>query len=96
MTAATITADMTGAKTAVIATGDLTVHGVTKSVQIPLEAQLTGDTIVVVGSLDVLFSDFGVSAPTAPITFGRSAYFRCTQVAANVRTSPINPSGYRS
>ncbi len=57
----------TGAKTAVTATGDLTVHGVTKSVQIPLEAQLTGDTIVVVGSLDVAFSDFGVSAPTAPI-----------------------------
>lgn len=57
----------TGAKTTVTATGDLTVHGVTKSVQIPLEAQLTGDTIVVVGSLDVAFSDFGVSAPTAPI-----------------------------
>ncbi len=57
----------TDAKTTVTATGDLTVHGVTKSVQIPLEAQLTGDTIVVVGSLDVAFSDFGVSAPTAPI-----------------------------
>jgi polyisoprenoid-binding protein YceI len=57
----------TGAQTTVTATGDLTVHGVTKSVQFPLEAQLTGNTIVVVGSLDVAFSDFGVSAPTAPI-----------------------------
>jgi polyisoprenoid-binding protein YceI len=57
----------TGAQTAVTATGDLTVHGVTKSVAIPLEAQLTGDTIVVVGSLDVVFSDFGVTAPTAPV-----------------------------
>jgi polyisoprenoid-binding protein YceI len=57
----------TGAKTAVTATGDLTVHGVTKRVDIPLEAQLTGDTIVVVGTLDVVFSDFGVTAPTAPI-----------------------------
>ena len=57
----------TGAKTAVTATGDLTVHGVTKSVEIPLEAQLTGDTIVVVGSLDVVFSDFGVSVPTSRI-----------------------------
>lgn len=56
-----------GAKTTVTATGDLAVHGVTKSVQIPLEAQLTGDTIVAVGSLDVVFSDFGVAAPTAPI-----------------------------
>ena len=57
----------TGATTAVTATGDLTVHGVTKSVEIPLEAQLTGDTIVVVGSLPVVFSDFGITAPTAPI-----------------------------
>jgi polyisoprenoid-binding protein YceI len=57
----------TGAKTAVTAVGDLTVHGVTKSVEIPLEAQLTGNTIVVVGSLDVVFSDFGITAPTAPI-----------------------------
>ena len=55
----------TGAKTAVTATGDLTVHGVTKSVAFPLEAQLTGNNIVVVGSLDVLFSDFGVTAPTS-------------------------------
>ena len=57
----------TGAKTAVTAKGDLTVHGVTKSVEIPLEAQLSGDTIVVVGSLPVVFSDFGITAPTAPI-----------------------------
>jgi polyisoprenoid-binding protein YceI len=57
----------TGAKTKVTASGNLTVHGVTKSVQFPLEAQLTGDTIVVVGSLDVVFSDFGITAPTAPI-----------------------------
>ena len=57
----------TGAKTQVTATGDLTVHGVTKSVEIPLEAQLTGDTVVVVGSLPVTFSDFGITAPTAPI-----------------------------
>jgi polyisoprenoid-binding protein YceI len=57
----------TGAKTKVTATGNLAVHGVTKSVQFPLEAQLTGDTIVVVGSLDIVFSDFGITAPTAPI-----------------------------
>jgi len=57
----------TGAKTAVTATGDLTVKGVTKSVEIPLEAQLTGDTIVVVGSLPVVFSDYGVTVPSAPI-----------------------------
>ena len=57
----------TGAQTAVTATGDLTIHGVTKSVEIPLEAQLIGDTIVVVGTVDVVFSDFGVTVPSAPI-----------------------------
>jgi polyisoprenoid-binding protein YceI len=57
----------TGAKTAVTAKGDLTVKGVTKTVEIPLEAQLTGNTVVVVGSLPVVFSDFGIEAPTAPV-----------------------------
>ncbi|HEY4609360.1 MAG TPA: YceI family protein [Ilumatobacteraceae bacterium] len=57
----------TGAKTSVTATGDLTIKGVTKSVQFPLQAQLTGDTIVVVGSLDVAFSDYGVTPPTSRI-----------------------------
>jgi len=57
----------TGAKTSVTATGDLTIKGVTKNVQFPLQAPLTGDTIVVVGSLDVVFSDFGITAPTAPV-----------------------------
>jgi len=57
----------TGAKTSVNATGDLTIKGVTKSVQFPLEAQLAGDTVVVVGSLDILFSDYGISVPRAPI-----------------------------
>ena len=62
LTAANIEADMTA-----LTTNNLTVHGVTKSVEIPLEAQLTGDTIVVVGSLPVMFSDYGITAPTAPI-----------------------------
>ena len=57
----------TGAKTAVTATGDLTIKGVTKSVQFPLKAQLTGDTVVVVGSLDVAFSDFGITVPKSRI-----------------------------
>lgn len=52
---------------AVDGTGELTIHGVTKTVTIPLEAQLIGDTIVVVGSLDIAFGDFGVSVPGAPV-----------------------------
>lgn len=44
-------------------TGDLTVHGVTKRVTIPLDAQLNGGRIEVVGSLSFPFSDFGMTAP---------------------------------
>ena len=49
------------------ATGELTIHGVTTTVTIPIEAQLVDDNIVVVGSLDIVFADYGVSVPSAPI-----------------------------
>ena len=47
--------------------GDLTIKGVTNRVTFDLQAQLVDDTIVAVGSSDVVFSDFGVTAPSAPI-----------------------------
>lgn len=56
-----------GQPVAIAAAGDLTIHGVTKAVQFPLEAQLVGSTIVIVGSLEISLADFGVVAPTAPI-----------------------------
>ena len=45
------------------ATGDLTIHGVTKSVQIPLQAKLSGDVVTVAGSTDIVFADYGMSRP---------------------------------
>ena len=45
-------------------TGDLTIHGVTKQVTIPLDVQLTGGQGQVVGSLKFPFSDFGMSPPS--------------------------------
>jgi len=54
----------------VTAPGDLTIHGVTRAVEFPLEAQLVDDTVVVVGSLDLTFADYGVEAPTSPIVLG--------------------------
>ncbi len=48
----------------VTATGDLTLHGVTRSVQIPLQARRTGETIEVVGSLEVVFADYDIVAPS--------------------------------
>ena len=49
------------------AEGDLTIKGVTNRVTFDLQAQLVGDIIVAVGSSDVVFSDYNVTAPTAPI-----------------------------
>ncbi|HYD09517.1 MAG TPA: YceI family protein [Acidimicrobiales bacterium] len=51
----------------VTAVGDLTIHGVTKAIELPIEAQLVDGTIVVVGSTDVVFSDYGVEVPQAQI-----------------------------
>jgi polyisoprenoid-binding protein YceI len=56
-----------GEPVGVTAIGDLTIHGTTKPVEIPLEAQLVDDVVVVVGSVDVVFADYGVSVPDAPI-----------------------------
>ncbi len=47
--------------------GDLTIKGVTNRATFDLQAQRVGDTIVAVGSSEVTFSDYGVTAPTAPI-----------------------------
>lgn len=49
------------------AVGDLTIHGETHEVTVPLQARLKGSTILVVGSVDLAFSDYGVSVPKAPI-----------------------------
>ena len=49
------------------AVGDLTIHGVTKQVTFPLQAKLVDGTVVVVGSLDITFADYGVEVPTAPV-----------------------------
>jgi polyisoprenoid-binding protein YceI len=47
------------------ATGDLTIHGSTKSVQVPIQAQLKGGVVTVVGSIDIVFADYGFSGPTS-------------------------------
>jgi polyisoprenoid-binding protein YceI len=49
------------------ASGTLTIHGMTQPVQISLEARLVNGVIVVVGSANLTFSDYGVTMPRAPI-----------------------------
>ena len=52
-----------GATVSVTVTGDLTLHGVTKSVQVPLQARLAGGVVTIAGSLPVTFADFGITKP---------------------------------
>jgi len=54
----------TGERVQAIATGDLTLHGVTREVTVDLEAELTGDRAVVVGSSPVALADFDIEPPT--------------------------------
>jgi polyisoprenoid-binding protein YceI len=56
-------AALTGTASDITLTGDLTVHGVTKSVQIPAQAQLVNGTIQVAGSLTFPLSDYAIVAP---------------------------------
>jgi polyisoprenoid-binding protein YceI len=47
------------------ARGELTLHGVTKAVEIPIEAKLSGDVVTVTGSIDIAFADYGIAQPTS-------------------------------
>jgi len=54
-----------GTEVSVTASGQLTLHGQTKDVQVPLKAKLSGSTIVVTGSIEIAFADYGISKPTS-------------------------------
>src|SRR6185369_17404080 len=47
------------------ASGDLTIHGVTKRVEIPVQASRKGDVVTVTGSVPIVFADYGVTPPTS-------------------------------
>ena len=56
-------AALAGSATDVTLVGDLTLHGVTKSVEIPAQAQLVDGQIQVAGALTVPLADFDIVAP---------------------------------
>jgi polyisoprenoid-binding protein YceI len=56
-----------GEAVSVVAAGELTLRGVTNPIEVPIEAQVVDGTVVVVGSVGLTFSDYGVEVPTAPI-----------------------------
>lgn len=50
------------------ATGDLTLHGTTKSVTFPIDAKITNGRIGVLGNIPVTFADYGLDNPSNAIT----------------------------
>lgn len=56
-----------GASFTAEAIGDLTIHGVTRNVTVPINGQLVGDTVVVVGLVEIKFADYDIEKPTAGI-----------------------------
>jgi polyisoprenoid-binding protein YceI len=47
--------------------GDLTIHGVTRRVTLPLRARRVGDRIDVVGTAPILFRDYDIQTPSSAI-----------------------------
>jgi polyisoprenoid-binding protein YceI len=47
-------------------TAELTLRGATNQATVPINAQLLGNQIEIVASVDVLFSDYGIDNPTNP------------------------------
>jgi polyisoprenoid-binding protein YceI len=45
------------------AIGDLTLHGVTQRVTLPLEGRWDGETVQVIGKIPIEFSDYGITPP---------------------------------
>lgn len=54
------------------ATGEFTLHGVTRAAEVPIEARLVNGTIVVVGSFEVRLADYNLEVPSAPIVVSAS------------------------
>ncbi|MFN8638920.1 MAG: YceI family protein [Dehalococcoidia bacterium] len=56
-----------GAAMTTTARGDLTLHGVTKRVDVPLEGKMANGKLVVVGSTRIALADYAISPPRAPV-----------------------------
>lgn len=47
------------------ATGELTLHGVTKTVEVPIQAEVSGNVVTVAGSIEIQFADYGITPPSS-------------------------------
>jgi polyisoprenoid-binding protein YceI len=55
-----------GVKRTVEATGDLTLHGVTKSVTFDVTGRRNGSIVQIAGSIPITFADYDISNPSFP------------------------------
>lgn len=55
-----------GEAISVVATGELTINGISNEVEVELDAQLIEGMILVTGTTDISFADYDISAPTSP------------------------------
>lgn len=55
-----------GERVSVTARGELTLRGVTRSVEATLEARLVGTRFTVVGNISIVFEDWGIPEPSLP------------------------------
>jgi len=53
-----------GRRFEVIAKGDLTLRGATRSVEFPLTAEFDGRRVAVLGNIDIVFADYGIPNPS--------------------------------
>ena len=56
-----------GVKTEVTLDGDLTLHGVTTALSIPVTARWNGATIDVIGTAPIVLADYGIATPQTPV-----------------------------
>jgi polyisoprenoid-binding protein YceI len=45
-------------------TGNLTLHGVTRAVTVPVEGRWDGETVQVVGQIPIEFADYDITPPS--------------------------------
>lgn len=55
---------------AVTATGDLTLHGVTRAITIPLEARFSDGYLIVIGTTEIVFADYDIDEPQSQALLG--------------------------
>jgi len=53
-----------GSEVNVTAVGDLTLHGKTNRIELPLQARLTGSEIEAAGSVELTMTDYGITPPS--------------------------------